>query len=142
MTICNGPKFRNHPMFTIQKFLNSDGVKPDDTALLRQQIKSYMMDLYELIEMKDGYIICSKPKPNCTKEIAVIWVRKELKLAEAYNFKKTTYPMIKDKNYTRIVVVRRADEAMKKRLAYMRIDRVSYDYKNKTWVNSYRRTKR
>jgi len=134
-----------HPLFTINRYLNSDKIKPDDTIILKHMIKSYMKDLYDSIETNsNGYIICTKPKINCTKKIAIIWVRKNLKPYEIFKFRNDTYPLIKnyEQKYTRIIVLRETNEQIKRRIAFVNIDRISWDKKSNKWVNSYNRTKK
>ena len=131
---------KNHPMFLITDYLKSDGVENVDTVLLRNIIREYMYDLYTNVIYKDGYLICTEPINNCSKELTIIWVKKGMKLREVFEFKKLTDEMVKNKNYCRMVVIRtQVEDDVKTRLKYCNIDRISWnDIIFKGWVNSWR----
>jgi hypothetical protein len=102
---------------------------------------------YQKVSILDNkFIVCENPNkiPNTkiTKELCIFYIRKNVEYQDVLQFKNKTNEIIKDKNYTRILIVIDVSESMKDFIVSQNIDYIHYNFQTKKWVTSWKRTEK
>jgi len=131
-----------HPLFLLTTFLNDNCKKVTDTQIFKHKVFEYLKDFHDLVTIYDDKYIMCKGTKKLTKDTCIVYIRKNIDLQEAFEMSDKTYDITKESGaWCKVLIVQDLTEAMKNRLLqHMSTDYIRYDFKNKEWVNSYKRS--
>lgn len=127
----------------IRKILNEEPVTEVNSIAIRNILQKRMVEYYETIVRKSGFLLMKRPKADVEKDITLVTIRNRVCPSIVRDFDIITERFIRDarnkeKSYCRIMIVgAKPSESSREYFRKSSIDYIFFNYEKNSWESRF-----